>query len=243
MNIKQLNEMEVKDFLDRIGIFLAKERAGSFWYISPIRETEKTPSFRVNTRITRWYDYGLLEGGKLFDLAKRLYPAKDVPELIQQLNSIFTFDRQLGNSSFDSQPIHISVILENRLDQIENPLRIRLTKPLGNNPAISAYLNGRGISPEVASSHCCEVYYSIGERNYFAAGFKNRSGGYDLRNPLFKGSSSPKDISLISNCSNAICILEGFMDFLSLLTLREKIPAHSDFLILNSVSLAKEVWM
>jgi hypothetical protein len=239
MNIEQLNEIQVKDFLDRIGILPAQKRAGSFWYISPIRQTEKTPSFRVNTRINRWYDYGLLEGGKLFDLAKRLYPGKDISGLIQELNSIFAFDHQIQNSFFESQPIHISVTLERRLDEIQNPVVIRETKQLGNNPAISTYLDSRGILVEVAASHCCEVYYSIGEKNYFAVGFKNRSGGYELRNPFFKGSSSPKDISLITYGSGSICILEGFMDFLSLLTLREKIPSHTDFLILNSAAMAK----
>lgn len=85
------------------------------------------------------------------------------------------------------------------------------------------------------------MYYQLEDRQYFAAGFENRSGGYELRNPYFKGSSSPKDITHIENGGKSICVVEGFMDFLSLLTLRKNLhPVQSDFLVLNSVSLAEK---
>ncbi len=47
-------------------------------------------------------------------------------------------------------------------------------------------------------------------------GFKNNFGGFELRNKYFKGSSSPKEITLISNNSpDRLNVFEGFMDFLS----------------------------
>ena len=41
-----------------------------------------------------------------------------------------------------------------------------------------------------------EMYYRIGGKPYFALAFRNDSGGYELRNPRFKGSTS-KDITHI----------------------------------------------
>ena len=51
----------------------------------------------------------------------------------------------------------------------------------------------------------------------------------------------PKDVSFIDNGSSQVCVVEGFIDFLSLLTLNQKkvieLPLGSSFLILNSLSL------
>jgi hypothetical protein len=109
---------------------------------------------------------------------------------------------------------------------------------LGNNPAITTYLENRGIPLDIGRPYCKEMYYQLEDKQYFAAGFENRSGGYELRNSYFKGSSSPKDITHIENRAKSICVVEGFMDFLSLLTLQKSLhPIRSDFPVLNSVGL------
>ncbi|NIJ56148.1 toprim domain-containing protein [Dyadobacter arcticus] len=236
MNIKQLNQLPITDFLSKIGIEPSYKRGENQWYVSPIREPEHSPSFKVNTSINRWYDYGLMQGGKLFDLAERLYPNQEASSLIEKLNSLFLFEQQIPNPSLKDKPIWQSVT--------EKPVNaaaitINEIKPLGNNLAITSYLESRGIPVEIARPYCKEVYYQLDDRKYFAVGFENRSGGYELRNPNFKGSSSPKDITHIDNGGKSICVVEGFMDFLSLLTLQKnEHPIRSDFLILNSVALA-----
>jgi hypothetical protein len=237
MNIKQLNQLPITDFLSKIGIEPSYKRGESQWYVSPIREPEHSPSFKVNTAINRWYDYALMQGGKLFDLAERLYPNQDASNLVEKLNTLFLFEQQHQDFSLAAIPIWRSVT-----DKRANvpAITINEIKPLGNNPAITSYLESRGIPLDIARSYCKEVYYQLEERQYFAAGFENRSGGYELRNAYFKGSSSPKDITHIENDGKSVCVVEGFMDFLSLLTLQKNLhPIRSDFLVLNSVSLAE----
>jgi hypothetical protein len=233
MNIKQLNQMPITDFLDKVGIVASYEKGENHWYISPIREPEQTPSFKVNTKLNRWYDYGIQQGGKLFDLAEKINPNLDVSSLVTKVNDIFMFEQQGLSDDFSKIHIDLTVQLE-----IYNPLAIVITevRPLGGNMAISGYLQNRGVDIDLARHYCQEVYYQIGDKSYFAAGFKNRSGGYELRSQYFKGSSSPKDITHIQNGHRSVCVLEGFMDFLSLLTLRKDSPIRSDFVILNSVS-------
>ncbi|ELR70197.1 hypothetical protein C900_03882 [Fulvivirga imtechensis AK7] len=51
MNIQQLNEQPIVDFLEMEGIYPRIKRGVSWWYISSIRPLEKTPSFKVDTRI------------------------------------------------------------------------------------------------------------------------------------------------------------------------------------------------
>ena len=103
--------------------------------------------------------------------------------------------------------------------------------------ALKSYLKERGIDPAIAGRFCKEVAYGIRGKRYFAIGFMNRSGGYELRNPMFKGCISPKDISCVSlsgKKQDTCCVFEGFVDFLSALVLRT--VADEDCLVLNSVS-------
>ena len=104
------------------------------------------------------------------------------------------------------------------------------------------YLLERGISPGTAAPYVQEMYYRIGGKPYFALAFRNNSGGYELRNPRFKGSTS-KDITHIRQKGEPrekCLVFEGFMDYLSFLTLRMKncptMPNldRQDYVILNS---------
>ena len=113
-----------------------------------------------------------------------------------------------------------------------------------SSPALYSYLRQRGINTELAKRECREVRYLTDGKPYFAVGFLNRSGGYEIRNKFFKGCIAPKDITHIrqeqtrENC----CLFEGFMDYLSFLTLRlERCPDRpdldgQDYIVLNSTS-------
>jgi hypothetical protein len=49
VNIKQVNDIPIVEFLARQGFTPAKDRGRDVWYISPLRVPEKTPSFKVDT--------------------------------------------------------------------------------------------------------------------------------------------------------------------------------------------------
>ncbi|WP_239022969.1 toprim domain-containing protein [Pontibacter mangrovi] len=115
-------------------------------------------------------------------------------------------------------------------------IRVLETKPLEAGSLLAVYLEQRGIARETAAPYCREVRFSIGARQYEAIGFANRSGGYELRNAWFKGSSSPKDITFVDKGAGTLCLLEGFMDFLSLMEMRPHLRHTANFLILNSLS-------
>ena len=103
--------------------------------------------------------------------------------------------------------------------------------------ALKKYLVERGISPDTASFYCCQLNYYVHKKKYFAVGFSNVSGGYELRNRLFKGCIPPKDVSLIKRKdgqAESCSLYEGFMDFLSAVTLG--MAEDGDSLVLNSVA-------
>ena len=86
----------------------------------------------------------------------------------------------------------------------------------------------------VAIANCKEMRYTTHGKRYFAVAFGNESGGYEIRNPFFKGCVPPKDVTLLPVGSTTCNVYEGFMDYLSARALG--IGGKEDHLVLNSVS-------
>ena len=112
-------------------------------------------------------------------------------------------------------------------------------------PALLRYLQERGINTALARAECKELHFVHNGKPYFAIGFPNVSGGYEVRYRFFKGCIAPKDISHIRQSREPrekCLVFEGMTDYLSFLTLRMKnCPTMpnldgQDYVILNSVS-------
>ncbi|ARS36049.1 toprim domain-containing protein [Pontibacter actiniarum] len=238
MNIQQINsELSITDFLASQGIQPAHRKGSDWWYISPVRAAERTPSFKVNTRLNRWYDHGVGEGGKVFDLALRLHRTATIREVIQLLSaqalpSAATSVKVIQPSK-STVPRESTIVAQGRSPGIE----VLEKRPLEDASPLACYLQQRNIPLKTAKPYCQEVRFRIGTRQHEAVGFANRSGGYELRNSWFKGSAAPKDITFVNNGAKRVCLLEGFMDFLSLLELRPQLALRSNFLVLNSLAL------
>jgi hypothetical protein len=224
MNAKQLNQQHsIIDFLDQNGYRPTSKRGINYWYISMIRDPEKHASFKVDIDKNLWYDHGIGVGGNLVDLACHIFKTEDVREVIGLITGNF--------SSFHPQP---KVQIEKQPSN--NKLRI-VNEGYIQDPRLIDYVNARGISIEVARQHCTEVTYLNQNHIFKGIGFKNQSGGYELRSKGFKSCVAPKDVSLIHNGDNNLLVFEGFMDFLSYLMLPVFHVPEASFLILNSVSL------
>ena len=229
MNIQEIKMIKLQDFLASLGYTPTKQQGNKLWYISPFRQ-ESHASFKVNTEHNQWYDFGIGKGGNIIDLAEQLYKSSDVSYLIHQIGH--NVPSMVSASPGVVKPKQSSATFEN--------LQVL---PLSH-PALIRYLQDRCIDIEVAKSVCKEVHYEVNNKCYFAIGFPNCGGGYELRNPFFKGCIAPKDIShFYANEPKKICFLfEGFIDFLSFMTLRRiQNPQYNglnnqDYLILNSVT-------
>lgn len=108
-------------------------------------------------------------------------------------------------------------------------------------PHFQEYLTKvRCINLEKAMPFLKCISYEVRGRRYQAIGFANLSGGYELRDDkTFKGTIAPKDITpiftdKITDRMQPICVFEGFMDFLSFLSMKEKVVNRC--LVMNSVS-------
>ena len=217
----------IREYLAHRGILPRYERNGYGMYLSPLRE-ERTPSFKVNYQKDLWYDFGIGEGGTLPALIMRL----------ERCSRSEAFEH-LQHAAEGTVSLLASRICERYAvpTEVPNPqpaLRILSDAPL-RHPALLGYLASRGIVPGIAAAYCREVRYQVRNRCFFAIGFRNDCGGWELRSERFKGSSSPKQITTIDHQSDKVIVFEGFMDFLSCLSMKHPAPLGIDAALLNSV--------
>jgi DNA primase (bacterial type) len=225
IDIQQIKQISIRDYLAQRGIEPKQQNPRYGLYLSPLRG-EHTPSFKVDYTQNLWYDFGLGAGGSIIDLVMRLERC-DFTQAV----------RSLGSS--ERIPI-IAPVPPSVLPPVP-VLRILSDAPL-RHAALLDYLLQRGIVTEIACTYCREVRYAIHGRKYFAIGFPNDAGGWELRSERFKGSASPKQITTIDNRSDAAIVFEGFMDFLSYLSMKRPDRLRIDAVVLNSVvNLSKAI--
>ena len=226
MNIDQIKQIKLQDFLAAMGCKPVKQYGVNLMYLSPFR-TEKHASFKVNTENNQWYDFGIGRGGNIIALAELLYNSSDVSYLIHQI------ERNAPSSVSGSLPTVKPTTPQNSFEHLQ-------VLPI-THPALIKYLEERCIDVEMARTVCKELHFDTRGKHYFGIGFPNIAGGYEIRNPFFKGCIAPKDIShfYAEEPKNVCFVFEGFMDFLSFMTLRRKENdglRRQDYLVLNSVS-------
>lgn len=218
MTIKEANALDMVHYLSSRGFEPAKRKGNNYWYLSPFRD-ETDPSFKVNRNRNQWYDFGLGKGGNLLDFIL-LLDGCSIPEVLQRLKQ--------GN------PLPIT-----RTESIsaEAPAIEILSVHEVSSPALIRYCQYRRITTDIAYQYLKEVRYKNGQKIYYALGFKNDMGGFELRAPYFKGSSHPKSPTIFNNNSAEVAVFEGFFDFLSYQTIHDKqwSPVR-DFLVLNSTA-------
>ena len=223
MNYEEIKRhISIRAYLAERGILPQWERGNRGMYLSPLRK-ERTASFSVSYDKNLCHDFGTGEGGSIIDLVARMEGCSEV-EAARRLN-----ERNTGTFV----PLSVEPLRAN--EPTPSRLAILSDREL-THPALLGYLTGRGIDPAIARTYCREVRYTIGGKEYFAIGFRNDAGGWELRNPLFKGSSTPKNITTLDNSSDTAMVFEGFIDFLSYLSLKGNLSPSIDTAVLNSVT-------
>lgn len=154
----------IREYLLRRGLQPHRETVTHGMFLSPLRE-ERTPSFSVRYDKGLWYDFGLGEGGTLLQAVMRLEGCGKAEAI-----------RRLRKGSANKVPFQPLPTTSPRKD---SPLRILGVGEI-RHPALIGYLRERGIDPAVAGALCREVHYAIGERRFFAIGFRNDAGGWEL---------------------------------------------------------------
>lgn len=225
--LSKARSLDMVDYLSKIGIEGKTKDGIQYWYLSPFHQ-ETNPSFKVDRNLNRWYDHSEGFGGDLINFLV-LYQNCTPGDVLRQI-----MEDSLGLASvkrWDPLP---------KKAKKENHIRVERTQTLSSY-LLLAYLKERRIPLAIADRFCVEINYELKGKHYYGIGFKNDLGGYEIRNPIIKTSSSPKGITTIDNGAKKCAVFEGFFDMLSFVTVKgiDTLKEHN-LVVLNAVAFIRQ---
>lgn len=238
MNIDHAKAIPMAEILQKLNYEPKRITASKALYSSPLRN-EKTPSFYVYLKTNRWYDYGEGTGGDLVDFVCRYLKAcKEPCNMPDAL-------RWIKNMAGDNYTImSIPVFAEQRQD---DPVLVLKSQRVIQHPGLIQYLDRRGIDIKLGRRLFQELHVHNTEtkKNFFALGFRNEDGGYELRNPFFKGTLRPKAVTFIRGRKpkpEGIHLFEGSLDYASAVHDLPGQEFDEDTIVLNSISMMNQAF-
>jgi len=227
MNCKQFNTIPLEEVLQILGHPPTKQNEKEAWFLNPFAN-ENHASFKLDKRNNIWFLHSEGIGGNNTDFMIK-YLNASVKEVLEWA------EKQIF-SSFQPQN---SIQKQNSLKQNYQITEIKELQ----NENLKDYLHQRGLS-QVVYSLIKEIDFNMNGKTFYAIGFENLSGGWELRNSFYKGSLLKKDISILNfnneshsqnETGKRIVVFEGFMDALSFVEMK---PFYKgDVLVMNSISL------
>lgn len=152
MTIQDVKQIKLADYLQSLGYTPVKQQGRNLWYKSPLRE-ETDASFKVNTELEKWYDFGIGKGGNIIALAAELYRSEDVAYLLRRIEERTAYIRpasfSFGRQHSDNQPYQGLKVGEL------------------SSPALIAYLQERGINIGLAKRECRELRFMNADQTLF----------------------------------------------------------------------------
>ena len=221
MNCSEAKNISIRAVLESFSLFPSNENSRTAFYLAIDRE-EKTPSLSVDFSKNTAFDFGT---GKSYDSISIVQTMKkcSVSDALKYLEQ-FNFSFQEQNLKLENLPKGYEII---DVKEIQHP-------------ALLDYLKNRNVEDQ--KKWVEEIHYRMNDKNYFGIGFKNDSGGYEIRNAYSKICLDKKDITSIKNDSKDVRIFEGFFDFLSFKKVENYLEKEtSDYIILNSVSMIYKI--
>lgn len=234
MNIEHAKHIPISEILSKINIYPIQTGPEELCYFSSWRK-EKTPSFFVNILENVWYDRSDgTEGDLVAFVCKYLERRKEEHTVIDALRWI----KYVYNNVPISEP------LEKNFDDEDSGLILKSKKSI-NGYWLIHYLEIRGIPLSLSKLYLKELHVCNKHtgKSFFALGFRNEYGGFEIRNPSFKGSLKPRAITFIRGRvikPEGIHIFEGMMDYLSAIAQRNGKRFRDDAIILNSLTCLKQ---
>lgn len=231
-DLSLIKRYSIVEYLERKGVKPVRRTPTYAMFRSPLRE-ETHPSFKVDIQKNLWIDYAEGRGGSIIDLCMRLEGCALSEAICRLGQNALEHTAYSSNSPKRETPISSNQIENVTASGTRRLINISDTLP----PHLQEYLKKeRCINLEKATLFLKCISYEVRGRRYEAIGFANSSGGYELRDDkTFKGTIAPKDITpIFEEKAHPVCLFEGFMDFLSFLSMKGEIT--NQCLVMNSVS-------
>ena len=231
MTSQEANSIPLGDILSRYGYEPSRRYGGYDMYRSPFRR-DSSPSFKVFKNENRWYDFGDGSHGRVVDLVMRIQNCS-FPQAMKEIG-------ELGFGGI--VPVQRPAAAEEAVQRASSMTILKVI-PLENRHLLD-YAASRGIDADIVRGHCVEVHYCFEKnpREKYALGFPNDHGGFELRNSMFKGCATAKDITGLAAGNKSCAVFEGFFGLLSFKQYAKDHPempalGKLDLCVLNSTAI------
>jgi hypothetical protein len=199
--------------IEKMGLKIVHDIGGRVFFYSPFR-SETEPSFTVSRVSNHYKDWGL----DITDPASH----GDIINLVMSIENV-DFRTAMRHIEGDYQrqeppkfePVQETNMLPGILVMEEKEIKDKW---------LIGYIENRKVDVDLCRRYCKELDVRFPysktdpDRLYSVIGFKNDSGGYEVRNSFLKKSTRPKTISTIhGEIEDEWMIFEGFFDYLSAL--------------------------
>lgn len=223
--IESIKQVSIVNYLYSLGVTPVKLLGVRLVYFSP-KNDERTASFFVHPKENTFHDFTNGERGDIIRLVRYLTNCTFI-EAVAILQKFAPIE-QIPTFSFIGQNPEPT--------PQESKFTITGVTPL-KSKGLLKYVHDRCISQIIAQKYLKEIHYRRGNKRTFAVGFENDKGGFEIRNPYWKSSTSPKWITTfpVSN-SNTLNLFEGFFDFLSSCCFFGITEPRNTTVVLNSLS-------
>jgi hypothetical protein len=198
--------------LSRLGYQPAKSSGDEQLYLNVLRSTETSPTFAINTRLGMWFDRLTKKSGDIVDFGMAYWSGLSSDQVIENISLLCTSPQE-------------SLVSDDRAGRrkrraIKIPYyHISETKSIGCNAEITAYLQSLGIW-EISLGQLKEVYYYVVDekhrrKDFFAAGWQNENGGWEVMGRNFAGCLGRKGMTFIPGDINSLILFEDYISYLS----------------------------
>lgn len=233
MTCDEIKRIPLISILSYLQIPCARMNSREAWFKNPFNGgSERTASTKIDIHRNIWYSHSEGFGGNNIDFLMMLLRTDNLSAVLDWA------DERKDILSFHQHPVITKLpIVQN---ENERSYTILSVQPLTNTALIDYLTDVRKIDFELAGAYCQEIYYRTAKGQlFFAVSFSNDVGGYELRNSYDKRSLLAKGITTIDNGKKAVVLFEGFMDLLSLMTLKKnagKPYLDTNFCVLNTTA-------
>lgn len=199
--------------LSRLGHSPAKSSGNEQLYQNVLRSSETKPTFAVNNQLDVWFDHQTKKSGDIIDFGLAYWNGLSSNEVKERINGLCCPSPALPPSPVDDH-------LRRKRRAIKIPYyHVDEVLPLGGNPEIMIYLKTQGVW-EMSIGPLKEVYYYVIDekrrrKDFFAAGWQNENGGWEVRSRNYTGCLGPKGMTFIQGDANSLVLFEEFTDYLS----------------------------
>jgi len=195
-------------------------------YKNVFRNYEQSPTLAINTKLDLWFDRYTKKSGDVVDFAMTYWSDLNSAQILDKIRQICLKNSVAGECKRGRKRRAIKIPY----------YHVQETMPLGSNTEITSYLKSQGVW-EMVVGELKEVYYYVVDekhrrKDFFAAGWQNENGGWEVRCKNFAGCIGRKGMSFISGKANHLILFDDCIDYLSWKYEHRTSPAS--VLILNS---------